>query len=249
MHVVLQPFIVEGRMAEERLHIPVAGASLAAVLHLPDSGDRFSCVVAAHGLMSSKDSDKYLRVADVFSRAGYAVCRFDFRGCGESEGRLQHMTVGERIADLGRVVEHMRSYPALSGRVALLGSSLGGYVSLFVASRDFKIKAVAAWATPAALDDLVERPDVIRAQGLGDSCIAELKEGRFRRAPVGTRFCLFVHGDQDEHVPLENARRLYQTALNPRHLEIIAGGNHALTNPAHRERAIALSLDWIGRYL
>ena len=236
-------------MAQERLRIPVAGANLAAVLHLPEAGARWPCVVAAHGLLSSKDSDKYVGVGETFSRAGFAVCRFDFRGCGESEGSLEETTVAQRVADLRSVVEAMRAHPTLSGRVALLGSSLGAYVSLFAAGQDFKIKAVAAWATPANLDDLAERPQAVRAQGLGDSFIAELLSARYRRAPVGARYCLFIHGDQDELVPLDHARHLYEASLNPRQLEIIPGGNHQLTDPAHRDRAIRLSLDWIGRYL
>ncbi len=236
-------------MPQRRLTIPVGGLSLAAVLHLPEVGQRWPCVVASHGLLSSKDSDKYVQIGEEFSRAGLAVCRFDFRGCGESEGSLAGTTVGQRVADLRAVVESMRAHPALSGRVALLGSSLGGYVSLFVANQDFKLKAVAAWATPADLDDLAERPDRVREQGLGDTFIAELKQGRYLRAPVGTRYCLIIHGDQDELVPSGHARRLYESAMNPRQLEIIPGGNHQLTDAAHRREAIRLSLDWIGRYL
>ena len=236
-------------MGQERVRIPVAGANLAAVLHLPEAGQRWSCVVAAHGLLSGKDSDKYVQIGETFSQAGFAVCRFDFRGCGESEGTLAETTVAQRVADLRSVVERMRAHPALSGRVALLGSSLGAYVSLVLAGQDFKIKAVAAWATPANLDDLAERPDAVRSQGLGDAFIAELKEGRHLRAPVGMRYCLFIHGDQDELIPLEHARHLYQTSLNPRQLEIIPGGSHQLTDAAHRRHAIRLSLDWIGRYL
>jgi fermentation-respiration switch protein FrsA (DUF1100 family) len=236
-------------MPQERLTIPVAGANLAAVLHLPDEGQRWSCVVAAHGLLSSKESDKYVQIGETFSRAGFAVCRFDFRGCGESTGSLAETTVAGRVADLRSVVERIRVHPALNGRVALLGSSLGAYVSLFVASRDFKVKALAAWATPANLEDFAERPDAVRAQGLGDAFIAELKAGDHLRAPAGTRYCLFVHGDQDELVPLQHAQGLFEASLNPRHLEIIPGGNHQLTEAAHRDRAIRLSLDWIGRYL
>jgi len=237
-------------MAEHRLTIPVGGLKLAAVLHLPDAGQRpWPCVVTAHGLLSSKDSDKYVQIGEEFTRAGFAVCRFDFRGCGESGGTLAETTVAQRVADLRAAVEMMRAHPALSGRVALLGSSLGGYVALFTASRDFKVKAVAAWATPANLDDFAEHPEKVRGNGLGDAFIAELKEARYLRAPVGTRYCLFVHGEQDELVPVDHARRLAEASLNPRHLEIIPGANHQFTDATHRQQAIRLSLDWISRYL
>lgn len=237
-------------MPQQHLRIPVGGLKLAAVLHVPEVGRRpWPCVVTAHGLLSSKDSDKYLLVSEEFGQAGIAVCRFDFRGCGDSEGKLTETTVAQRVADLRAVLEMMRAHPALNGRVALLGSSLGGYVSILVANQDFKVKAVAAWATPANLDDLAERPNAVREQGLGDAFIAELKTGRYLRAPVGTRYCLVIHGDRDELVPLEHARHLYEAMLNPRQLEIIPGGNHQFTDPTHRREAIRLSLDWIGRYL
>jgi fermentation-respiration switch protein FrsA (DUF1100 family) len=237
-------------MPQEPLKIPVGGATLAAVLHIPEAGRKpWPCVVAAHGLSSSKNSDKYLQIGEEFNRTGIAVCRFDFRGCGESEGLLSETTVAQRVADLRVVVELMRTHPSLSGRVALLGSSLGGYVALFVANQDHRVKAVAAWATPANLDELAERPDIVRDQALGDAFIAELKQGRYLRAPVGTRYCLIIHGDQDEVVPPAHARKLFQGAMNPRKLEMIGGGDHRLTNPDHRREAIRLSLDWIGRYL
>jgi fermentation-respiration switch protein FrsA (DUF1100 family) len=237
-------------MPLHRLTIPVGGLNLAAVLHLPEGGRRpWPCVVAAHGLLSSKDSDKYVQIGEHFNQAGLAVCRFDFRGCGESGGNLAETTVAQRVTDLRAVVEMMRTHPALSGRVALIGSSLGGYVSLFVANWDSKVKAVAAWATPSNLGDFVERPDAAREQGLGDAFIAELRTGRYHRAPVGTRYCLVVHGDQDELVPLAHARQLHEACLNPRQLEIVPGGNHRFTDPTHRQQAIQVSLDWIGRYL
>jgi fermentation-respiration switch protein FrsA (DUF1100 family) len=60
---------------------------------------------------------------------------------------------------------------------------------------------------------------------------------------------LFVHGEQDELVPADHARRLAESSLNPRRLEIVPGADHQFTDASHREQAVRLSLDWIGRYL
>jgi hypothetical protein len=199
--------------------------------------------------MSSKDSEKYVLVGEEFSRRGIAVCRFDFRGCGESQGVMPETTVAQRVADACAVVRTMREHPALNGRVALLGSSLGAYVALFVASEDFRIKAVAAWATPADLQDFAADPVTVREYELGDRFVEELKTQRFLLAPVGVRYCLFVHGDQDDLVPVSHAQRVYASALDPRRLEVIPGGDHPLTDPAHRQRAVQVSLEWIGRYI
>ncbi len=237
-------------MSQERLLIPAGTARLAAVLHLPEHPPGpWPCLVTLHGLMSSKDSDKYLLVGEEFARWGIAVCRFDFRGCGESEGVVAETTVAQRVADALAVVRTMRAHPGLSGRVALLGSSLGAYVALFVAGADLRIKAVAAWATPADLQDLAADPGSVRDYELGDPFIEELATGKYLRAPMGVRNCLFVHGDQDDLVPVSHAHRLYAAALDPRQLEVIPGGNHQLTDPAHRQRAVEVSLEWIGRHV
>ena len=237
-------------MAQERLTIPVDSVRLAAVLHLPeDRPGPWPCVVALHGLMSSKDSEKYVLVGEEFSRQGIAVCRFDFRGCGESEGAVAETTVAQRVADARAVVQRLREHPALSGRVALLGSSLGAYVALFTAREDLRVKAVAAWATPADLQDLATNPETVRWYDLGPPFVAELKTQRYLHAPAGVRYCLLVHGDQDALVPVEHAHRVYAGALNPRRIEIIPGGDHQLTEVAHRRRAVQASLEWIGRYI
>jgi len=82
------------------------------------------------------------------------MLRFDARGIGESEGRLEDDTVSRRITDLGAAIDFILNRPGLGRRIGLVGSSLGGYVSLFRAGTDRRIRALVIWATPAHLDDL-----------------------------------------------------------------------------------------------
>lgn len=236
-------------MSQERLDIPVEGCALAAILHLPEGRGRWPCVVASHGMQSSKASEKYQMVGATFSGKGIAVCRFDFRGCGESGGSLAETTIGERVEDVGAVVAALRGRPDLDGRVALLGSSMGAYVSLFAASRDRTVRAVAAWATPADLEDLVGNPEEVREYGLGEPCIAELSAGRCLRAPTNVPRVLFLHGGADDVVPVTHAERLYAAAPEPKSLHVFPGGDHPLTDPGHRQEAVTLSLEWLQRFL
>jgi len=232
-----------------RLTIPAHGAPLAAVLHTPDGAGPFPCLVTSHGLGSSKDSDKYILIAEEFSRAGIAVCRFDFRGCGESGGLFVETTVSEEVADARVVVEAMRRQAGLDNRIALLGSSMGAYVSLYVAQQDPSILTTVAWACPADLDDLLEKPETLYEYGLGEPCLAEFRAGRYRRAPSGVRNCLFIHGDLDEVVPVAHAHRLYAEAEEPKRLVTLSGADHRLSDPAHRLEATRLSLEWVQTYL
>src|SRR5437667_545085 len=120
---------------EDKHTVTLPGARLARVLHVPEGRRRVPCVVACHGLGASKDSDKYLLLGAELPAAGLALARFDFRGCGESSGREEDTTIASRVEDVEAVLGALADHPRLDGRVGLLGSSLGGFVALFVASR------------------------------------------------------------------------------------------------------------------
>jgi len=143
-------------MKTENVSFESEGQKIAGILHLPDK-KRPSCVIASHGLLSSKESEKFIVIGERLSQEEIAVLRFDFRGCGESEGKIEEDTITRRIADLGAAIEFMRSYPGLGKKRGLLGSSLGGYLSLMQASGNQGIRATVIWATPLHLDDLGSR--------------------------------------------------------------------------------------------
>src|SRR3990172_12126405 len=100
-------------LVELLVAIPVDGLSLSAVFHVPAlaAGPRRPAVIAAHGLLSSKASDKYLRLAAALAPHGIALCRFDFRGCGESGGSLAASTLSDRLRDLRAVMAWVRRRP------------------------------------------------------------------------------------------------------------------------------------------
>ena len=95
------------------------GQRISGILHLPEK-ENPPCVIASHGLLSSKDSEKYIALGNRLSQEGIAMLRFDFRGIGESEGRIEDDTVSRRIVDLGSAIDFVRSRRDLGNRVGLL---------------------------------------------------------------------------------------------------------------------------------
>src|SRR4030095_3472555 len=136
----------------KRFTVPIGGTSLVCALHVPVSRAQAPVVVACHGLGASKDSDKYLLLGAALPAAGLALARFDFRGAGESGGSYRDATTASRlraleaavapppppparVGDLEAVLALLPRHQALSHRVGLLGSSMGGYVAWHVAHR------------------------------------------------------------------------------------------------------------------
>jgi len=115
-------------MKMEKVSFTSEGQKIAGILHLPDEKNP-PCVIASHGLLSSKNSEKYIALGEQISGEGMALLRFDFRGIGESEGRLEDDTVSRRVVDLNSAIAFVKSYPGMGNRVGVLGSSLGGYIS------------------------------------------------------------------------------------------------------------------------
>ncbi|MBI4635357.1 MAG: alpha/beta fold hydrolase [Candidatus Rokubacteria bacterium] len=235
-------------MTEERHTVPEAGGSLALVLHLPADRGPAPCVVACHGLLASKDSDKYLLLGAEFPRAGLALARFDFRGCGESTGVEAETTVGTRVDNARAVLKWLGAHPRLSGRFGLLGSSLGGFAALHVAAERGDGLPVVTWNAPATFEGMAG-PPATTAPGFGPAFFAELSTGRYAAAPTGVSRHLVIQGEADDVVPVAHGRALHARAAEPRALVIIPGADHRLTDMAHRREALARSLEWCLRFL
>ena len=237
-------------MQQEAVSFPSPSGKLAGIIHYPRHESN-GCIITAHGLMSNKDSDKFIELGDRFAEEGFSVLRFDFSGCGESAGKIANTTVTGRKEDLHAAIDFMRSRRLADGHlnIGLLGSSMGGFVSMLVASCREDIKAVAAWATPFRFEELRE------AITLGSESM--IKEKFFEDArlyPVATfvprvHRLLIIHGDRDATVPFHHAQKIYERTREPKLLEIIAGADHSITNPQHREKAISLSLGWFKRWV
>jgi alpha-beta hydrolase superfamily lysophospholipase len=231
----------------ERFSVEVEGVQVVGVLHLPASG-RVACVVACHGMGACKDSDKYLLLGREFPEAGLALARFDFRGSGESGGLYRNATVASRIADLEAVLAHLKDHEALDGRFGLLGSSLGGFIALWVASRRGSVIPVVTWNTPASLAELADsRSDDVTAPGA--ALVAEVRAGHRVEAPGRASHVLVVQGEGDEVVPPAHARTLFERAEEPRELCLLPGADHRLSDPLHRLEAVKRSRDWLTRHL
>ena len=234
-------------MTAKRFSATVGSSEVVGVLHLPDQTPS-PCVIACHGMGASKDSDKYLLLARVFPEAGLALARFDFRGSGESGGLYRDATVASRIADLEAVLDTLAKEPELDGRFGLLGSSLGGFVALWVAAAHRPALPVVTWNAPVSLIGLAES-DPADPYGPGPALVAEIKQRARAEAPAGVSHVLVIQGDQDDIVPPAHGRFLYERGGEPRTLLIIRGADHRLTDPLHRLEAVEQSRGWFARHL
>jgi len=236
-------------MTEENVCFSTSAGKLAGIIHHPDNLSS-SCVIACHGLYSDKESDKFIAIGKCFAKEGITVLRFDFRGCGESDGKIEDTTITGRKEDLNAALSFIRMHnPSISQNIGLLGSSMGGHISLLVASYEKNIKGVVAWATPFSFDGLREAIDNSNSPRLKQGFYHDAKHYDAADFVSRVNNTMLIDGDSGETVPLDHAKKLYQAAKEPRMLEIVKGADHTFSNLKLREKAISFSLNWFKKYL
>ena len=85
-------------------------------------------IVFLPGYASDMSGTKALALEAWAKDKGRAFVRFDYRGCGESEGAFEDYTLADWRDDALLVVDQVAKGP-----VVLVGSSMGGWIALLVA--------------------------------------------------------------------------------------------------------------------
>ena len=233
-------------MTQEKFQLQLDDRRIDGVLHLCDT--KAPAVITCHGLFSSKQSEKFLNITDIFSQEGFAVVRFDFGGCGESTGAIADTTVTRRLQELEAVMHHLSCHAQLSGRYGILGSSLGGYVGLLYAARH-PVAALSVWATPCDLLSISKNIPQADLHKLRQKFFSDARMYNLPAAVSGMRSVQVIQGRKDEIVPWRHADLIHQALHEPKELLFLPETDHSISQPQQRRQAIAHSLAWFKRHL
>jgi uncharacterized protein len=120
------------------------GLALAGILHVPDGArTRLPAIAVLHGFGGNKDGKTHAIEAAMYESWGYAVLRFDMRGCGESEGVRGRILCHDQVADTKNAVGYLATRPEVqSDRIAVSGQSFGAAVAVYTGGIDERIAAV-----------------------------------------------------------------------------------------------------------
>ena len=147
--------------------------------HSPGTGPT---VIFLPGYASDMTGAKAVALEAWAQASGCAYLRFDYAGCGNSEGAFEAQTLADWLGDVLAVVDEL-----VAGPVVLVGSSLGGWLML-----------LAARARPDRVVGLVgiaPAPDFTDWGFTTDEKMRILTEGRLERAnPYGPAPTVYTRG-------------------------------------------------------
>lgn len=222
-------------------------------------------IILCHGFTGDRaEGGRFRRTAEVFSGAGYNLLRFDFSGCGESEGEF--ITVENQTEDLKAAVRYLKAKGI--NRIGLLGLSLGGLTALHACGPEISTLVLWAPATGSKKNYAKAKFGPEKAAKLEKEGFLELGRKKKNGFPlkIDTRFvhereslvreelldkvhcpALILHGKKDTVVPVADSRKTIALLDSRSRLIELEDEGHGLKSDI--DRIILLSLDWFNSHM
>ncbi len=250
----------------EKVSITGAKGKLAAIIQKPQvsKDDKVPMAIICHGFTASKECRLLCLIADSLQQKGIASIRFDFNGHGESDGKLEEMTVLNELEDARQVVAYCLTLPWVKD-VSIVGHSQGGVVASMIGGElGNGIRGMALCAPAAVLRDDALRgqlmdahydagnlPDYVAIHG-GKHRIGKAYFESAQTLPIyetASRYegsALIVHGTADRVVPYTYGER-YKQVLKNAELVLMPGVDHSFTGEQAAERCAGIVANFMAK--
>lgn len=244
-------------MAKKDISIKEKDYTLAATIIVPKStrSQEIPAVVFYHGMVSQR-KPRYNKRAEMLAKNGIAALTFDFRGCGESDGKLGEISLEDWFKDALLAFDYLGKHQFVDkNRIGISGKSFGGYMGALVcAKRNIKSMVLQA---PAVYDDIwftkkyeyykdefkEKRRDYRNSKNA-------LQNKAIRAIKKFTNPLLIVGSERDDVCP-RNVVEGYYTASPSKNKNLvwIKSADHPLTKEIWNREYTMLMSDWFTKTL
>lgn len=239
---------IEFRNSRGQLLVGLLARPNAKVYTRFQQGMDYPLVIYCHGLGSSKDQKKGAVLARKLPARGIAIFRFDFTGCGESDGEIGDTTASRLLDDLKAAYNIVVNQAGIDrSKIALVGSSFGGLVSLLGMTEGPNplIAKTAVLISPASdYKENHKKPSAADFRS-NEFYIDVWKRDVFGLARNIRQPCLVIHGSLDDVCFLSGSERLIGSLPIGSRLEVIRGEGHFYQNEDNFNRMMTLTVDWL----
>jgi len=205
----------------EPVEVPYEGTSLPGYLVAAARGDGPRPAVVVVGGIDAFSEEMYLKIGRALSDRGFAALLFDGPGQGAARQRGIYARHDYEVP-VGAAIDWLQARDDVDGeRIALIGSSLGGYYATRAAAYEPRLSACVIWGASEGIDVAKLQPggplehrlrQVEALFGTDDPEQWREEAGRFDLDGVAERIAcptLILHGESDVLVPLAAAQRTY----------------------------------------
>ena len=118
------------------------------ILHISEE-EKSPGIILFHGFTGNKCESHFIftKLARRLCKEGFSVLRFDFYGCGDSEGNFEEMTLFTEMKDGEKAFEYINSLDFIEkDKIGVLGISMGAIIAVYTASKFNQIKGLCLWS-------------------------------------------------------------------------------------------------------
>ena len=224
--------------------------------------DKYPTVILAHGFAAEKrEKGMFDDIAESLTKNNFLVYRFDFSGCGESEGDFSKTSLTKLVQDLRSIIDFVKEQPRVNiDRFSLVGMSFGTCAAVVLNPPEIKSYVLlGSVANPYEVLKKLFQEYTFNPEG---ESFRITSEGR--NVKMGSQFwkdfsnhnlpksisnihkpiCI-IHGEKDSAAPLDEAKTFYESANEPKKLVIVKDSDHGFYEPKEREEMIKELTDWL----
>lgn len=250
-------------MVHKSVEINVGPGCIRGSALMPAAEGKFPTIVFMHGFTVDITGPNrfHLHFARRAVEAGFCCIRFDFYGCGESDGDFYEMKVSTEMRDAIAIMNWAKEQPYVDAENLFLGGhSMGGLVTTLTIPT---IQPKAAFAWSAALNMPLEAGKRARTMKgpsphgwdiegleLSKEYMDEIYGMNFLDMIKGySNPILLVHGTADEPCPVENAFILKAAYGDNAEVHTIAGADHRMLSIGWREDCYAATINFLKKQI
>ncbi|HIH10431.1 MAG TPA: alpha/beta fold hydrolase [Candidatus Diapherotrites archaeon] len=247
-------------MPQQKIEMPNSlGERLSGIFH--KATGEMKIAIVCHGFLSTKEHPLVKELCTTLEKEGINCFRFDFAGKGGSQGDFGLSTYTKESQDIVCVIDY---FEKLDYEITcVIGHSMGGAAALLAAARDVRIKSVIDIAGITYPERTRKRfaPELIEKCMREGSCEYEGKGGKvvlgkefFEDALSADIFhiikkvnvpLLFLIGERDATVLLEEFKKLYEKAYQPKGAKVFDDCDHDFKKKGGREEIAQYCAGWI----
>lgn len=227
----------------------------------PDSQDKLSPIIimlTGDGKKGSK-SLSWVNMPSILCKVGISSFIFDFEGLGYSKGDRKNLSISIGIDNFKSAYRILRQFDWINkNRIGAFASSFGATVLLLVPEIANKLKVLGLKSPAAFIADAYYNEigkikfDEWRSKGfLEDNgynfkiFINALKYNVYESVLKITTPCLITQGSNDEIIPLQHTKYLYECLKSKdKHLEIFKGVGHGYSEGDAWDRMSNMFVEW-----
>lgn len=224
--------------------------------------EKYPAIILVHGFGITKEEyGIFDSLAKNLSVAGFLVYRFDFSGCGKSEGDYSKTSLSKLKFDLSKILDFVQSQPNVDTlRIGILGRSFG---TTTIIALEPKIKCLVMMGSIAHPKEVLSNlfgkgynPKGVSTRIKPNRVITKIKpqfwkdfENYNLLESIKTIHCpiLFIHGSEDDKVPVSETEFYFKNANEPKEKIIIEGTDHGFM--PYREKMYKIVVNWFKKEL